>query len=287
MSEKYQKHFLDTSILYPIILGSEIYKDYLKDQFGNNALYISEYVQMEFIRSYICPILDFYFFLDMPHINTINDAMIVWSNKFQIREVKAVLNFVGQLFSARELDLNDFKDKKKALSAIEQIIIRIYSLLKRKFKDIGINSIRCVRCNNELKFKDSFDRKESFRKFLDNFLDSAENQTKCRLNDFFSKRFKVETKKFIKHADNLPNPNRPENKGFVKISKNLNKFLQKDVKASCHFCGIVGDAVITLEVPQNMRLEHTDYSFDHLCEVVDKSHHRHKSQITVVRSLQS
>jgi len=147
-----------------------------------------------------------------------------------------------------------------------------------KFKDTGINSIRCKRSDIKLKFGNRFEKKESIRNFLINFRDNSENQSKCIISDFFMKRFKVETESFLKHAKSLSKPKSKENDGFTKLSKSLNKLSHKDKKATCHFCGTVGDAVIALETPRNMRLEHTDYSFDHLCEIIEQSHYRHPSQ---------
>lgn len=40
-------HFLDTSILRSLLLGTQAYKQYLESQFTNQPLYISSYVQME------------------------------------------------------------------------------------------------------------------------------------------------------------------------------------------------------------------------------------------------
>lgn len=71
-----KKHFLDTTVLRPMLLGVEQYRKYFKTQFNNDHLYVSKYVQMEFKRSYICSILDFYFHLNNPRINTIGDAVI-------------------------------------------------------------------------------------------------------------------------------------------------------------------------------------------------------------------
>ncbi len=67
----YTDHFLDTSVARPLILSSNRYKKYFKKCFGSDALYISEYVQMEFMRSWISSVLDFYFLLDMPGVETI------------------------------------------------------------------------------------------------------------------------------------------------------------------------------------------------------------------------
>ena len=92
-----------------------------------------------------------------------------------------------------------------------------------------------------------------------------------------------ELEKYIRHAQSLRNPNRTENIGSFKISDKLNQILQKNTAITCRVCEAIGDAIIALEMHQNMLLEHTDYSFDHLCKLIDKSHNRHPSEISVVK----
>ena len=41
------QHFLDTSVLRSLLLGTQIYKQYFESQFTDKPLYISNYVQME------------------------------------------------------------------------------------------------------------------------------------------------------------------------------------------------------------------------------------------------
>ena len=69
--------------------------------------------------------------------------------------------------------------------------------------------------------------------------------------------------------NNLDRPKSRGNDGFVKITENLQRIIDTQGKVcSCHTCERIGDAVIALETPKNMQLEHTDYAFDHLCKVI-------------------
>jgi hypothetical protein len=55
--------FLDSSVLRSLLLGTQIYNQYLESQLTNQKLYISNYVQMEMKRSYLINLISFYFVL--------------------------------------------------------------------------------------------------------------------------------------------------------------------------------------------------------------------------------
>ena len=116
MLDSYDKHFLDSSVTQPMLFGSEVYREYFKKHFGDERLYISNYVQMEFLRSFVIPLLNFYFTLDLPNIRTISDALALWSNSFKTRELKAIIRLMSIIFRAHVLDFSDPKDKEKALT---------------------------------------------------------------------------------------------------------------------------------------------------------------------------
>ncbi|WP_315789147.1 hypothetical protein [Fischerella sp. JS2] len=42
-----QEHFLETSVLRSLLLGTQAYKQYFETQFADQPLYISNYIQME------------------------------------------------------------------------------------------------------------------------------------------------------------------------------------------------------------------------------------------------
>ena len=70
------KHFLDTSVLRPLISSSTRVKKYYENILEGN-LYYSSYVKMEFIRGFIIPSMNFYSTLKMPNITSISDALSV------------------------------------------------------------------------------------------------------------------------------------------------------------------------------------------------------------------
>lgn len=280
----FHKHFLDTSVTRSSLLGSKDYREYFKAQFGRDRLYISAYVLMELRRSYICQILNFYFLLDMPNVQTIGDAIQIWSNKFKTSEIKGVLQLVSQLFNLRTLDLNSIRDKKKALRALGQYVKRLEFKARMSFLNTGKNEARCERARVMLTFQNQDDFTVVFRTFLHDFNDVIKCVKNCSVNKFFLTRHRAHTDSFILHSKSL-SPKSKENAGFVKITAQLESALQGKAAFSCKLCETIGDAVIALEAPRDMQLEHTDYSFDHLCPVLTQPHNRHPSETAVIKKV--
>ncbi|MCP4349295.1 MAG: hypothetical protein GY795_27760 [Desulfobacterales bacterium] len=278
----YTGHFLDTSVARPLILGSNRYKRFFKECFGSEALYISEYVRMEFMRSWVSSVLDFYFLLDMPGVETIGDAFSIWSNQFRTSRQKAVNQLAAQIFDTHAFNLTNPGDKEKALRAIARVVDRILLKWKHKFKMISENSIQCQRAMVLLKYEHGSSYRQRFERFQICFNDVKECRSKCHVDKFFLDRYKSEVENCLKYASCLSNPTKKENRGFIRIVKELKRVADGKRDFSCHLCEAIGDVVIALESPLNMRLEHTDHSFDHLCNLIDKPHCKHPSEITVV-----
>jgi len=280
-----QKRFLDTSVVRPVLLGSKPYRDYFGAQFGDESLYISKYVKMEFNRSFLCPILEFYFFVDMPVFETVGDALKAWSNNFRGSLHKAIEQLFGDLLDGRRLEKLDPRDKAKALRAIGFYAKRLEMKQRARFKDIGSNSTRCARATVRPSARGTEDLAAVLRRFLERFNDVANCRKRCVVDDFVLRRYRAEVETYVKQAHQLSAPRSKTNKGFTDIANNLEKILTKGAEAcSCRLCGNIGDAIIALEAPNDMRLEHTDRSFDHLCELIDQPHHRHPSELKVVQT---
>jgi len=69
------QHFLDTSVVRSLLLGTQAYQQYLNSNLAERPLYISNYIQMEMKRSYLMNIISFYFVLRLETIPTIGDAI--------------------------------------------------------------------------------------------------------------------------------------------------------------------------------------------------------------------
>ncbi len=142
---KKEKHFLDTSVLRPLLAGTKAYKKYFEEQFKDGRRYTSQYVLMEFKRSYIRNILNFYFVLNMPSIETAGDAITFWSNRYKSSELKAVLQLVGNIIDTHRLNTEEPRHKQKIMQVIAQYAKRLEIKSRRLFADIGKNETHCHR----------------------------------------------------------------------------------------------------------------------------------------------
>lgn len=274
------KHFLDTSLLRPLLLGSSAYRKYLTSKLNEESLYLSNYVKMEFKRSYVSNLIDFYFVLRLPNIKNINDALAFWSNKFKSSELKAIITLVSQLWGTQNLDFTQYSDKQNALITVGIYIKRIIIVLNKRFKNCGSDSTRCER--NAIPFEiKSTKMSEDLKFFVEQFDDVDYCRSKCTIDKFILKRWRSEIETLISSAESLPNNNLT--RGFKKISENLDIIVKEgESKCSCKMCERIGDAVIALDTPRYMQIEHTDNSFDYLCPPLNQVHRKHISEIKYI-----
>ncbi len=282
------KHFLDTSVVRQYFFASRPYKKYFKEQFKKNPCYISKYVKMEFNRSYLSNIIDFYITLRIPSIESISDAISIWNEKFSSRELKSILHLINELLASSILDYSSVKDKDKALRNLESYIKRIALKIRKQFKDIGSNATRCTRAMIELSSSYSEDPSADIIEFRKKIGDTEKCQNECKIVDFVTRRFKAEIDSCIKCKKELRAPSKTENKGFVKIGDNLERIITaEEIKCTCTTCSGIGDAIITLELPDSMRLETLDYSFEHFCPILKKTFFRHPSHTAFFKTIAS
>jgi len=283
--DKSYKHYLDTSILRPFLFGTKVFKKYLISQLGRERLYISKFIQMEFKRSYLLNIISFYFVIQLSTMKTVDDAFRFWSNKYQGHQLKAILQLVGEIIESREIDINNPNDKPKALRQLGRYIKRIEYKLRREFKVPGQNSTRCERAEISLK-ADPENMAIGFKDYLNAFDDTKSCRDKCRVDHFLLTKFSSELKTYIEYADKLKKNN--ETKAFKKIAGYLKKIVENGENVcSCRMCGYIGDAIIALEAPADMRLEHIDRAFDYLCKPINQPHKRHPSEISYIKNLEA
>jgi hypothetical protein len=218
----------------------------------------------------------------MPSIETIGDAVTFWSNKFKSSELKAVLQLIGHIINTCRFDNKNPKDKSKALREIGRYVKRLEMKSRQAFKNIGRNETDCQRAKISLSSRQESDMTTMFDHFLEEFNDRVSCRSKCAVDSFFLKRHREQIEAFLKYADMLPHPGKNENRGFLKIAKKLRK-AQHEEDFSCRLCEAIGDAVIALEAPRDMQLEHTDHSFDHLCPLLVQPHRKHPSETAVLK----
>lgn len=233
---------------------------------------------MEFINGFLIACINFYGVLRQPNIKNTSDALYFWNNGFQSRRLKAVHAMIANLLETRDVDLNSVRDKELAANYIAEYIQRIILLFDKKFKKIGSYSDLCQRNKYTLDITNEDNMDQVFIKYLNGFLDKN-NCNKCKIKLFINKHESEISK--IKSAQNLEIADSKKS-GFERLIKEIESINQSHI--SCKKCNAIGDLIISLITPVNMRIEHTDYSYDFLSEILAKEHFRHPSETEILKS---
>lgn len=282
-----QQHFLDTSVAYKMLLGTRVYKRYFATQFGADPCYISAYVLMELKRSYLVNAIAFYFLLNLPTVSTLDEAAKLWSNNFKGSQLKAGLQLyaeIQKLCDAHQIKSSLPSEKQRVLQVFGLYLKRVERKMRCQFTDISQDTTHCARAIVPLQ-STLETLPDGLRRFLEAFEDTTTCRNKCSIDDFILRRHRNEIESYIRQAEQLPN--NQHSRGFIKIADNLRDIVEKGGTAcSCKKCESIGDAVIALQAPRTIRLEHTDNSFNHLCQPLNQSHHQHPSESAVVKPQQ-
>lgn len=237
-----QEHFLDTSVARSLILATKVYQKYFKSKLNNKNLYISNYVQIELKRSYLINLISFYFILRLDNINSIGDAISLWSNRFKGSGFKAILQLIPQLFSTRQFNFYSPQDKEKAIAALVIYIKRFDLTLKKSFKNTNKDLTACTRANIPLTV-DLKNPTPGLKKFADQFGDIKACRSKCQIDQFLLIQHKESIEQLIEIASQLPK--NTNTRGFISIVNNLKEILKMGATAcDCKRCEKIGDAVI-------------------------------------------
>ncbi len=266
-----EKHFLDTSVLRPILTSHPKVKKYYKQTLQGD-LYICNYVKMEFLRGIIKSAIEFYFLLAMPQYQNFSEALSIWTHKFQIREHKNIEIMIANLLSAK----NCLDDKNKSLRAISDYIRRLIGKLDYGFKNPGNDGTYCVKGQIMWDYNPA-DQKIYFQKILENLKDN-ELHKKCKINHYLKYKHKSQLNDILKNGSNTDQFENPES--FKKIVKEIKLLDEKMI--TCASCAKLGDLVISLLSNSDWTLEHTDYSFNFFCIILKKTHRIHPSDISIM-----
>ncbi len=272
-----RSHFVESTVLRSMIHGSRAYKLYFDSIFRDDPCVISRFVVMEFRRSFIRSIIGFYFFLRVPAVETIGDALTAWANRFKTSELKAVLQLIGQLLDTERLSHNKPQDLERAKLAIGRYLRRVDLKMRRRFQLAARDSVECARAKVPFKINPAT-LAEDLEEFLDAFDNKEDCRKKCQIGSFIAQQCREEIEGFIEKACLLKS--NPQTRAFKKIARSLSGVLEKGpALCTCARCMTIGDAVIALDAEREMILEHTDLSFCCLCPPLGQSHRLHPSEI--------
>lgn len=268
------KDFLDTSVVIPLFFGTFAAKREYRLSLADRK-YVSKYVSMEFHAACLRQLVEVYFLLDMPHIATVSDGMKYAAQHYRARQLKMDLYasvILAELASARGFRTDDPQDKDQLLEAFGDYIVRLAWLFHRCFKNTGTDSARCARAAVLLR-PEFGDPGTALKEFAAAFDRKCEFRSKCDIDRFF-----LAGQKHRAAVENLCSKGqvyegKSEHEGFNKIRERLQGTLDKGKgPASCAQCSYLGDAIIALDVPDDMRIAHLDHSFNALCKILGKKH---------------
>lgn len=231
---------------------------------------------MEFRRGFINDLIEFYYTLNLSTVYSIDDALKLWSNRFQSRSHKNIEIFIGELIKYRKIDSETNSNKTKLSISIADYIKRIHRKVLNKYKNDVLDQTKCSRAKVSLIFqiKDSF---EYLRKFKEDFNDIKKHRKKCSIDNVVYKKNKYFINKFINSRNKY---SESDAKGFKNICDNLQQILNDgSSKLTCTKCSKIGDAVITLNCPKKFEINHIDNSFNYLCSIINKNNIKYPSEI--------
>jgi hypothetical protein len=191
-----KKHFLDTSVLRPVLTSSPKVKEYYQEKLDGEK-YICDYIKMEFLRGYVKSAIAFYFLLAMPQYKNTSEVLHVWSNNFKIREHKNIEILLANLIAARKCTDN----KEQTMQALADYIRRLVGKLNYNFKIIGSDNTYCTKSKVRLNF-DPASLNESLRDFENTLKDN--NQYKnCQIKKFIKTKNKEKIDLLINNAEKV------------------------------------------------------------------------------------
>jgi hypothetical protein len=274
-------HLLDSSVVRPILLGTSTYQQYFAAQFQDQPCYISPFIRMEMYRSYLRNVIEFYGILDLPGITSFSDALTFWSNRYQGSKYKAIQQLIAQLFSQDKQEIS-LQTKEYARHAIAALIAQFIRDIQTQFLLLDINSPQCSRALATLEPEENFS--DAIAQFTATFDDVGTARSQCRIHNFLLQDHRSSLEAYRQQT--TEQSKNSANRGFIAIVYTLNLILEQgESVCSCKCCERIGDAVIALDAPRHLQLEHTDQAFDFLCPPIDQPHRKHPSETQVLQGL--
>lgn len=244
-------YLLDTSIQIEKCKYTKEVSSFLEKKRNSGYYFVSSFfVLYEFKTGLLKSIIDFYF--DIKAYGDIAEALVRWSDKFGIRQVKNILTTQAVIYRINESI--ETKDINEYLKKLQTIIFH----LEANFST-HLSSIVGEFQNNEL-IKLSIRNEDEYKIFLD-----AYNRRKIiPLGSFW--------KKHNKELNNLLLDTAFQSEKKLEKMYRYLKDIKTDVKKSdkFHHNKGVGDAVITVDCAKKRIIMTLDNSFSLLCPPLNK-----------------
>jgi len=255
--------FLETSGVIYELHGERRMRAAVRDATSDGRIEVSNFVRMEYLRGVILNLIEFYFLIK--ESDSVADALIDWSQKFQPRAVKIVM------MSAQHwlVDQEDYNAKELSLRRLGDGIVRlVYAFdehLNRRAKDhlkceLGRTNFPHLPFNENL-LLDFYERFRAIQKIV----------PPCQLCEFKERQ----QKSVVRRGIDLHGPEQRErfkaNKGYVAQAERLEGLAESTVTSpKCRQCERLGDTIIALHAPEKAVLVTADRAFVAFGEILDR-----------------
>ena len=213
----------------------------------HSSLYTSTYIRMEFIRRWICSMIDMA--VVVSRYGDVTSALTYLEQSFSIRDVKSYTACVAQFLKANGcLSNSDAAAEELARTAFHWMR-RFGKLFPGRIQ----NRSRCKRGGNVLRIGSFATIIEDTARFHSSFKSPITN---CEVGSFLKlNSIHSESKKVLENIDDKQ----------VQSLAHVRKYAQDQTHLTCKECERIGDFVIALEQTRMYSLVHVDSAFSFLC----------------------
>ncbi len=249
-------YFFETSVLRQMLFGHSLIKDEIRKYLKRcTQKWSSFYVLMEYKRSVVKTLIDFYFVAKEE--KTPSDALHYFQEGFKIRQNKVVLGAIATLLEDSEIA----NDKQKFLIKLEILIMGSFQYFYDTINKFIENKTSCPL--GKISIHGGMLSEEGYRKFLE----EIDCVGKCSLEHFLRDK-KSLLKRIIKEGDKDPHD---KNKGFQETLLLIKSAIGTlDMLKAKNNCMKIGDIIIALEMPKHLQMLTFDRSFESSCQILNK-----------------
>ena len=224
------------------------------------------------MRGLVGELINFYFHALPDYQKTIGDALTSWSNHVNDRKVRSLMTFIPTWLINENFSLTVPHDKKASLLSLARAIQELVTNFDATFINAGSDATNCARGKIGLTI-DFGNPEPGLSECKQRIDDYKECRSKCSIGRFISVRNADRIE--ILHTAALPLVAASAEPQFTNIALRLKKAKDDGVdKITCTKCGGMGDGVIALNMPPNMRLEHIDASYNPMCDILHIEHNK-------------
>jgi hypothetical protein len=267
------KHLLETSLLYPLKLGSLTFRERVNAELAQGRCYTTAFVRMEFRRRVLVRIAEFCIQLKLPSVRSADDLLAAWSNHFGGGDAKLAIVLCRQLIPAG-IDTTSPTTKDSVFQCLVHYALQLESELSRGATALADQGHRCQRAVPSL--LTTATHPDDILTALVDFVQGQGDTTFCRANckiDTFLERNQGLMDRWISEVDCIRGRAGTHMKRMVPDAQDA---LAKGLTGwTCRDCEKLGDWIITLDCPDYLQLEHLDHVYDYLCPTRNLSHRRH------------